>query len=88
MQRARSSHPHGHRVRIATFVVAFLTAGAMPLVSMPASAATLDRVKQTGQFSQVESEHFSVRTLWLDYRTSCPGGHAPGRIGVVTLLMS
>ena len=65
MQRARSNHPYGHRVRIASFVVAFLAAGATPLfVPMPASAATLDRVKQRGKLIlgyRADARPFSYR---------------------------
>jgi len=52
MQRARSNRPHGHRVRIATFVMALLAGALLPLAwAVPASAATLDRVKQTGKLT-------------------------------------
>jgi putrescine:ornithine antiporter len=52
MQRARSNRPHGHRVRIGTFVMALLAVALLPLGwPTPASAATLDRVKQTGKLN-------------------------------------
>ena len=65
MQRARSNRPHGHRVRIGTFVMALLAVALLPLGwPTPASAATLDRVKQTGKLNLAIAQmhgHFLTR---------------------------
>jgi putrescine:ornithine antiporter len=52
MQRARSGSTRGHRVRIATFVAAFLAAALAPLADAAAGAAgTLERIRQTGKIA-------------------------------------
>jgi ABC-type amino acid transport substrate-binding protein len=52
MQRARLNRPHEYRVRFATLAIAFIATGMLPLaVSLPASAATLDRIQQTGKLT-------------------------------------
>ena len=65
MQRARSNRPHGHRVRIGTFVMALLAVALIPPSwPTPASAATLDRVKQTGKLNlgyRADGRPFSYR---------------------------
>ena len=65
MQRARSNRPHGHRVRIGTFVMALLAVALIPPAwPTPASAATLDRVKQTGKLNlgyRADGRPFSYR---------------------------
>ena len=62
MQHARSVIPDGHRVRIATFAV---LAAVLPLVgAMPASAATLDRVKAANKLTlayEVDARPFSFK---------------------------
>jgi ABC-type amino acid transport substrate-binding protein len=64
MQRVASESPSGHRVRIAAFAIALLAA-ALPLINAaPASAATLDRIKQTGKITlgyQTDAQPFSYR---------------------------
>jgi ABC-type amino acid transport substrate-binding protein len=49
MQRVRSTARRGHRVRIASCAIAMLTVVTMALGAAPASAATLDQIKQTGR---------------------------------------
>jgi ABC-type amino acid transport substrate-binding protein len=65
MQRARSESSDGHRVRIATFAIACLAAAVLPLAAvMPASAATLDRVRETGKLTlgyRADARPFSYR---------------------------
>jgi ABC-type amino acid transport substrate-binding protein len=52
MQRARLNRPHEYRVRFATLAIVFIATGMLPLaVSLPASAATLDRMQQTGKLT-------------------------------------
>jgi putrescine:ornithine antiporter len=52
MQRARLNRPHDYRVRTATLATVFLAIGVLPLtVPEPASAATLDRMQQTGKLT-------------------------------------
>ena len=52
MQRARLNRPHEYLVLSATLAIAFLATGVLPLaVPEPASAATLDRVQQTGKLT-------------------------------------
>jgi polar amino acid transport system substrate-binding protein len=59
MERIGSKNPSGNRVQVAAFVIAFLAA-ALPLIAAaPASAATLDRIKETGKIT-------------LGYRTDAP----------------
>ena len=52
MQRARLNRPHEYRVRIARLAITFLATGVLPL-AMPelVSAATLDRMQQTGKIT-------------------------------------
>jgi polar amino acid transport system substrate-binding protein len=59
MQRIGSKNPSGHRVRIAVLAIALL-ATVLPFISAaPGSAATLDRIKETGKIT-------------LGYRTDAP----------------
>src|SRR6476620_1612229 len=52
MQRAPLNRPHECRVRIATLAIALLATGVLPFaVPEPASAATLDRMQQTGKLT-------------------------------------
>jgi ABC-type amino acid transport substrate-binding protein len=52
MQRARLNRPHEYLVLGATLAIAFLATGVLPLaVPEPASAATLDRMQQTGKLT-------------------------------------
>jgi ABC-type amino acid transport substrate-binding protein len=52
MQCARLDRPHGFRVRIATLAIASLAAAVLPIAwTATASAATLDRVRQTGKLT-------------------------------------
>jgi ABC-type amino acid transport substrate-binding protein len=52
MQRARLNRPHEYFVLIATLAIAFLATGVLPLaMPEPASAATLDRMQQTGKLT-------------------------------------
>jgi putrescine:ornithine antiporter len=52
MQRARLKRPHEYLVLIATLAIAFLATGVLPLaVPEPASAATLERMQQTGELT-------------------------------------
>ncbi len=52
MQRARLDPSHGHRVQILTFAVVLLTVSLLPMPWVaPASAATLDRVRETGKLT-------------------------------------
>src|SRR6478736_9873466 len=65
MQRARLNRPHEYRVRIATLAIAFLATGVLPFaVPEPASAATLDRMQQTGKLTlgyRADARPFSYR---------------------------
>jgi ABC-type amino acid transport substrate-binding protein len=65
MQCPRPKLPHGNRVRIATFVIAFLAAAVAPLAgATSASTATLDRVRQTGKLTlgyRADARPFSYR---------------------------
>jgi ABC-type amino acid transport substrate-binding protein len=64
MQRIGSKSPTGHRVRIAAFAIALL-ATALPFIdAAPASAATLDRIKETGKITlgyRTDAQPFSYR---------------------------
>jgi polar amino acid transport system substrate-binding protein len=52
MQRIGSESPLGHRVRIAAFAIIACLAAAPPFLgAAPASAATLDRIKETGKIT-------------------------------------
>ena len=52
MQRARLNRPHECRVRIAALAIAFLATGVLALaIPEPTSAATLDRMQQTGKLT-------------------------------------
>jgi polar amino acid transport system substrate-binding protein len=65
MQRARSESSDGHRVRIAAFAIALLATAVLPLaVAAPASAATLDRVRETGKLTlgyRIDARPFSYK---------------------------
>jgi len=64
MQRIGSESPSGHRVRIAAFAIACL-ATALPFIgAAPVSAATLDRIKETGKITlgyRIDAQPFSYR---------------------------
>ena len=50
MQRAQLDRPQGYRVRIVIFVIVSLAAAVLQIAwTATASAATLDRVRQTGK---------------------------------------
>ena len=52
MQRTRLNRPHGYRVRAAILAMAFLAAVVLVFAAAyPVSAATLDRVKETGKLT-------------------------------------
>jgi ABC-type amino acid transport substrate-binding protein len=52
MQRARLDPSHEHRVQILTFAVVLLAVSLLPMPwAVPASAATLDRVRETGKLT-------------------------------------
>src|SRR6476659_3430682 len=65
MQRARLNRPHDCRVQIATLASAFLAIGVLPpAVPEPASAATLDRMQQTGKLTlgyRTDAQPFSYK---------------------------
>src|SRR6476660_661017 len=65
MQRARLDRPHEYRVRFAMLAIAFLATGWLPLaVPEPTSAATLDRMQQTGKLTlgyRADARPFSYR---------------------------
>lgn len=65
MQRARSDRLQGYGVRVATFIVALAATALVPIASgAPASAATLDRVKQAGKLNlgyRADAQPFSYK---------------------------
>ena len=64
MQRIGSKSPSGHRVRISAIAIAFLAAALPFLDAAPTSAATLDRIKETGKITlgyQTDAQPFSYR---------------------------
>lgn len=77
MQRAQLDRPHECRVRIVTLVIVFLATGILPLaVSEPASAATLDRLQQTGKLTlgyRADARPFSYKD-----ESGNPSGYAVG----------
>src|ERR1700692_2645413 len=64
MQRTGLEGPSDHRVRIAALAIAFL-ATASPFIGVaPVSAATLDRIKETGKITlgyRTDAQPFSYR---------------------------
>ena len=79
MQRARLNRPHECRVRTATLGIVFLATGVLPLaVPEPASAATLDRIQQTGKltlgyradahFNNTQNQGNHVHSVWRDLK--------------------
>jgi putrescine:ornithine antiporter len=65
MQRARLNRPHEYRVRTAALTIVFLATGVLPLtVPESASAATLDRMQQTGKLTfgyRADAQPFSFK---------------------------
>lgn len=65
MQRTRLNRPHGYRARAAILAMAFLTAVVLVLAAAdPVSAATLDRVKETGKLNlgyRADAQPFSYK---------------------------
>ncbi len=65
MQRIGSESPAGHRVRIVAFAISVCLAAAPSFLgAAPASAATLDRIKETGKISlgyRTDAQPFSYR---------------------------
>ena len=64
MQCAAAASPSRHRVRIAAFATAFVAAVLPFIEATPASAATLDRIKETGRMTlgyRTDARPFSYR---------------------------